>query len=141
MFDLDEGKEERERRYRDTEVLQFGNLIISTPARCVEISGQAVPLTVKEFDLLVTLASAPERVFTRAALLELVWDYTYPGKSRTVDVHIAALRKKLEIVAEVPHYIQTVWGLGYKFRALPSHTMCGRERAMKERPFYERIVL
>jgi two-component system, OmpR family, response regulator ResD len=97
------------------EVLRFGNLVINIPARRVEINGQRITLTAKEFDLLVTLSSAPERVFTREALLNQVWGYTYLGDGRTVDVHIGTLRKKIEAVASVPHYIETVWGVGYKF--------------------------
>ena len=72
-------------------------------------------LTAKEFDLLVTLSSAPERVFTRESLLNQVWGYTYLGDGRTVDVHIGTLRKKIEAIAGAPHYIKTVWGVGYKF--------------------------
>jgi len=97
------------------EELHFGSLIINIPARRVIIEGQQVTLTVKEFDLLVTLASAPDRVFTREALLNQVWGYTYLGDGRTVDVHIGTLRKKLEAIQNAPHYIQTVWGVGYKF--------------------------
>ncbi len=97
------------------EELRFGSLIINIPARRVIIEGQQVTLTVKEFDLLVTLASAPDRVFTREALLNQVWGYTYLGDGRTVDVHIGTLRKKLEAIQDAPHYIQTVWGVGYKF--------------------------
>jgi len=97
------------------EELHFGSLIINIPARRVIIEGQQVTLTVKEFDLLVTLASAPDRVFTREALLNQVWGYTYLGDGRTVDVHIGTLRKKLEAIQDAPHYIQTVWGVGYKF--------------------------
>jgi len=97
------------------EELHFGSLIINIPARRVIIVGQQVTLTVKEFDLLVTLASAPDRVFTREALLNQVWGYTYLGDGRTVDVHIGTLRKKLEAIQDAPHYIQTVWGVGYKF--------------------------
>jgi DNA-binding response OmpR family regulator len=61
------------------------------------------------------LASAPDRVFTREALLNQIWGYTYLGDGRTVDVHVGTLRKKLEAVPNAPHYIQTVWGVGYKF--------------------------
>ncbi len=106
------------------EELHFGSLIINIPARRVIIEGQQVTLTVKEFDLLVTLASAPDRVFTREALLNQVWGYTYLGDGRTVDVHIGTLRKKLEAIQDAPHYIQTVWGVGYKF--VPSTEAVGR---------------
>lgn len=100
--------------------LHFGGLIINLPSRRVMVLGQAVALTVKEFDLLVTLASSPDRVFTREALLNQIWGYTYLGDGRTVDVHIGTLRKKLEAVAGAPHHIQTVWGVGYKFVPAPS---------------------
>lgn len=100
--------------------LHFGGLIVNLPSRRVMVLGQAVALTVKEFDLLVTLASSPDRVFTREALLNQIWGYTYLGDGRTVDVHIGTLRKKLEAVAGAPHHIQTVWGVGYKFVPAPS---------------------
>ena len=96
------------------EILRFEELVVSIPARRVEVHGKSVALTAKEFDLLVTLASAPERVFTREALLNKVWGYTYLGDGRTVDVHIGTLRKKLEAVEGMQH-IKTVWGVGYKF--------------------------
>jgi two-component system response regulator ResD len=97
------------------EELHFAGLCINIPARRVEMNGERVTLTAKEFDLLVTLASAPDRVFTRETLLNLVWGYTYLGDGRTVDVHIGTLRKKMEAVADAPHYVKTVWGVGYKF--------------------------
>ncbi len=95
--------------------LRFPGLSISIPARRVEVKGERITLTVKEFDVLVALASAPERVFSREALLNQVWGYTYLGDGRTVDVHIGTLRKKLEAVQGAQHYIKTVWGVGYKF--------------------------
>ena len=94
---------------------RFGGLLINIPARRVEVNGQRVALTAKEFDLLMTLTAAPERVFTREALLDQVWGYTYLGDGRTVDVHIGTLRKKIESVPDAPQYIKTVWGVGYKF--------------------------
>jgi two-component system response regulator ResD len=97
------------------EELCFDGLTIDISARRVEVGGQRVTLTAKEFDLLVTLAAAPDRVFSREALLNSVWGYTYLGDGRTVDVHIGTLRKKIEVVEGVPHYIKTVWGVGYKF--------------------------
>ncbi|MGB8345938.1 MAG: response regulator transcription factor [Ktedonobacteraceae bacterium] len=97
------------------EELRFPGLVITIPARRVEVNGQRVLLTVKEFDLLVTLASTPDRVFSRESLLNQVWGYTYLGDGRTVDVHIGTLRKKIEAQPDAPHYIKTVWGVGYKF--------------------------
>ncbi|HCF86455.1 MAG TPA: DNA-binding response regulator, partial [Ktedonobacter sp.] len=97
------------------EVRRFDKLTIHIPERRVEVNGQRVTLTAKEFDLLVMLTSSPERVFTREALLNHVWGYTYVGDGRTVDVHIGTLRKKIEAVKDAPHSIRTVWGVGYKF--------------------------
>jgi len=101
----------------DSEELRYGKLRIAIPARRVEVDGQGVTLTAKEFDLLVTLASAPDRVFTREALLDKIWGYTFLGDGRTVDVHIGTLRKKLEAAGEATYSspIKTVWGVGYKF--------------------------
>jgi two-component system response regulator ResD len=102
----------------ENEVRRFDGLTINLPARSVEVWGQRVTLTAKEFDLLVTLSAAPERVFTRESLLNQVWGYTFLGDGRTVDVHIGTLRKKIESVKGAPrdiHYIKTVWGVGYKF--------------------------
>ncbi len=101
----------------DTEELRYGRLRIAIPARRVEVDGLNVTLTAKEFDLLVTLASAPDRVFTRETLLDKIWGYSFLGDGRTVDVHIGTLRKKLEAAGD-PMYsspIKTVWGVGYKF--------------------------
>ncbi len=97
------------------EHLRFEGLYINVPARRVEVEGQSIALTAKEFDLLMTLASSPDRVFTREALLNQIWGYSYLGDGRTVDVHVGTLRKKLEAPTSGPHYIQTVWGVGYKF--------------------------
>lgn len=116
-----------EKHKQTSDTLQFGGLVINIPSRRVTVLGQPVALTVKEFDLLVTLAAAPDRVFTREALLNQIWGYTYLGDGRTVDVHIGTLRKKLEAVAGAPHHIQTVWGVGYKFVPTPSRPP-GEER-------------
>jgi DNA-binding response OmpR family regulator len=102
------------------EEIRYGALIINIPSRRVMANGQQLALTVKEFDLLVALASSPDRVFTREALLNQIWGYSYLGDGRTVDVHIGTLRKKLESVPGIPHHIQTVWGVGYKFIPVPT---------------------
>jgi len=94
------------------EEIRYGGLVISKPARRVIVNGQQISLTVKEFDLLVTLASAPDRVFTREALLNQVWGYTFVGDGRTVDVHIGRLRKAINRGNE-KDLIRTVRGAGY----------------------------
>jgi two-component system response regulator ResD len=98
------------------ELLRFPGLMVTIPARRVEVEGRNVDLTPKEFDLLVLMASAPDRVFTREVLLNRVWGYDYTEDGRTVDVHIGTLRKKIERDARNPRYIKTVWRVGYKFQ-------------------------
>ncbi len=102
------------------EEMKFAGLIINLPSRRVLANGKQITLTVKEFDLLVALAASPDRVYTRKSLLNQVWGYSYLGDGRTVDVHIGTLRKKLEASPDMPHHIQTVWGVGYKFVPVPS---------------------
>jgi two-component system alkaline phosphatase synthesis response regulator PhoP len=75
-----------------------------------------VPLTALEFDLLAALASRPGFVFGRDRLLERVWGEAYFGGDHVVDVHIANLRKKIEVDPSNPIYVQTVRGVGYRFR-------------------------
>jgi DNA-binding response OmpR family regulator len=96
-------------------VLVSGELVIDTARRTVSKHGQAVSLKPKEFDLLAFLASHPLQVFSREILLDRVWGYDFVGGARTVDVHIRWLRSKLEPNPDVPEYIQTVYGVGYKF--------------------------
>ena len=97
--------------------LCFGQLEIDLDGRQVFKAGQAVDLAPKEFDLLATLARAPGRVFGRDTLLELVWGYDFNGDSRTVDVHVQRLRRKLEEDPHEPGYLLTVHSIGYKFTA------------------------
>lgn len=100
---------------QQSDVLRFDTLVISPTSRRVEVAGQAVDLTAKEFDLLHHLASHPGQVFTRSQLLTQIWDYDYYGDSSTVTVHISRLREKIESDPAHPCHIKTVWGVGYKF--------------------------
>ena len=95
-------------------ILRFPGLSIDMSARRVEVNGSEVALTPTEFDLLALLARAPGRVFTREILMNKVWGYDYLGDGHTIDVHISALRKKLEANSE-QRYITTVWRVGYRF--------------------------
>lgn len=95
-------------------VLRFPGLTIDLLARRVEVNGAEVALTPTEFDLLALLAQSPERVFTREMLMNKVWGYDYLGDGHTIDVHISALRKKIEIDPAL-RYIKTVWRVGYRF--------------------------
>lgn len=99
----------------EPEALTFPGLCIVPAARRVHVEGSRVELTAKEFDLLVALARAPGRVFTREELLSRVWGYDYLGDSRTVDVHIGTLRKKVEPRPETHRYIRTAFRVGYAF--------------------------
>lgn len=102
--------------FRIPQRLERGELIIDLEARQVELVGRAVELTPTEFDLLATLARHPGRVFNRLQLLEALDHYPSTGFARTIDTHIKNLRKKLEPDPGRPHYIQTVHGVGYRFR-------------------------
>jgi DNA-binding response OmpR family regulator len=99
-------------------VLRFPGLMIDVLARRVEVKGKEIALTPTEFDLLVLLAKSPERVFTREVLMNQVWGYDYLGDGHTIDVHMSALRKKIEGTSGL-RYIKTVWRVGYRFEAKP----------------------
>ena len=96
------------------EKLTFDNLVIDKQAYDLVIKGKRVDAPPKEIELLYFLASNPNRVFTRAQLLDEVWGFDYFGDTRTVDVHVKRLREKLEGVSD-KWEVKTVWGVGYKF--------------------------
>ncbi len=95
--------------------LIVGDLMLDPAAHVARRSGLEIALTAKEFELLWFLANHPHQVFTRAQLLDHVWDYDYYGDESTVTVHIRRLREKIEPDPGAPIYLQTVWGVGYKF--------------------------
>ncbi|HHX14119.1 MAG TPA: response regulator transcription factor [Clostridiales bacterium] len=95
---------------------RFGNLSIDMNRYEVSKNGQALDLTLREFELLKYLAERENRVFTREQLLEEVWGYEYYGDIRTVDVTVRRLREKLEDDSSDPQYILTKRGIGYYFR-------------------------
>ncbi len=96
-------------------VVTVGQLTIDVDKREVCVAGATLELTAKEFALLLFFARHPGTVFTRAQLLEHVWNYHYSGYEHTVNSHINRLRAKLESDPAHPQYIHTVWGVGYKF--------------------------
>lgn len=96
------------------EKISFDNLTIDKQAYDLIIRGKRVDAPPKEIELLYYLASSPNRVFTRAQLLDDVWGFDYFGDTRTVDVHIKRLREKLDGVSD-QWTLKTVWGVGYKF--------------------------
>jgi DNA-binding response OmpR family regulator len=97
------------------EELAFADLKIHLGKRKVTLAGRALELTAKEFDLLALFASHPGRAYSRSALLDLVWGHQYEGYEHTVNSHINRLRSKIEKDPAQPKYIQTVWGVGYRF--------------------------
>jgi DNA-binding response OmpR family regulator len=99
----------------DEKPITFKNLHIDPRRHLITIDDKPITLTVKEFDLLWLLARHPQQVFTREQLLNKVWGYEFYGGESTVTVHIRRLREKIEVDASNPNYIQTVWGIGYKF--------------------------
>jgi DNA-binding response OmpR family regulator len=99
----------------DQKVLSFDGLRIDPNTREILVRGEPRTLTAREFDLLHHLASNPGRVYTRDQLMEMVWGYTFSADTSTVTVHVRRLREKVEPDPARPRYLQTVWGVGYKF--------------------------
>jgi DNA-binding response OmpR family regulator len=102
------------------EIIEVQSLIIDVSGRNVFIDNHAVELTAREFDLLLHFARNPGRVYSRGQLLDYVWGYSHNGYEHTVNSHINRLRKKIEQNPEQSQYIETVWGVGYRFREHPS---------------------
>ncbi|KNZ42894.1 response regulator transcription factor [Acetobacterium bakii] len=97
-------------------LLKNGELSIYSDERMVMLNDQEIHLTPKEFELLFLLASNLEQVFPRDVLLEKIWGYDYYGDTRTVDMHVQRIRRKIDTLGN--KYIQTVFGIGYKMRKL-----------------------
>jgi two-component system, OmpR family, response regulator ResD len=98
------------------QALVFGDLQIDPQAREVTLAGRPIALTQREFDLLLFLARHPGMVFTRSQLMDQVWQFSFYTDTATVTVHIRRLRAKIEPDAAHPRYVETVWGVGYRFR-------------------------
>lgn len=96
-------------------IIRAGDLAIDLTKRSLTISDQPIALTPTEFDLLATLAQNPGRPFSRAQLMDIVYDVAYAGYDRAIDSHIKNLRRKIEPDPRQPYYIITVYRLGYKF--------------------------
>ena len=104
---------------REPEILRSGEISLDRTGRTVSVGEAPVSLTRSEFDLLETFMLSPGRAFSRLDLLESVSGGAYEGYERTIDVHIRNLRTKIEPVPGEPRYIQTVYGMGYRFAAEP----------------------
>ena len=101
-----------------TKIFSFDNLEIDLNNFTVKINDEIISLTKKEIEILWTLATNQNKVFTRENLLDLIWGFDYFGESRTVDTHIKRLRAKLDNYKHDKWNIKTIWGVGYKFDVL-----------------------
>lgn len=99
----------------DNRPLRFDELEIDPWKRKVKLQGKPISLTPKEFELLKLFASNPGKAFSREELLDEVWGYKFKGYDHTVNSHINRLRNKIEEDPSNPHYLKTVWGVGYRF--------------------------
>lgn len=104
------------RRVGVHDLIEVGSLRMDLAGRLVNVDGQPVALSRTEFDLLATLAQHPGLLWTRERLLERVWGPEFPGVTRVVDVHITGVRRKLGDDPDSPRFIETVRGMGYRFR-------------------------
>ena len=102
----------------ETEQIRFETLFLDKSRRRVQLQGYTLDLTAKEFDLLWHFASQPGKVYKRSELLDQVWGYGHDGYEHTVNSHINRLRSKLEKDPSDPYFIETIWGVGYRFREL-----------------------
>ena len=99
------------------EPLHFPGLAIDPVARRLLVEDREIELTAREFDLLHFLASHPDQVFSRDQLMDQVWQTPFYSDTTTVTVHVRRVRAKVEADPSSPRWIETVWGIGYRFRA------------------------
>ena len=100
----------------ENDVIEIRGIKIDKTARRVYVNGEEKILTTKEFDLLTFLASNPNHVYTKEELFRKIWDMDSIGDIATVTVHIKKIREKIEIDTSKPQYIETIWGVGYRFK-------------------------
>ena len=98
------------------EIMEIRGLKIDKTARRVYVNGEERQFTTKEFDLLTFLAENPNRVYTKEELFRNIWDMESIGDIATVTVHIKKIREKIEFDTSKPQYIETIWGVGYRFK-------------------------
>lgn len=101
---------------QENDIVEIRGIRIDKTARRVWVNGEEKPFTTKEFDLLVFLAQNPNRVFTKEELFKEIWDMESVGDIATVTVHIKKIREKIEMNTAKPQYIETIWGVGYRFK-------------------------
>ena len=98
------------------EIIEIRGIKIDKTARRVYVNGEEKAFTTKEFDLLTVLAENPNHVFTKEELFNKIWDMESIGDIATVTVHIKKIREKIEFNTSKPQYIETIWGVGYRFK-------------------------
>ena len=100
----------------EAKMLKANGITLDRDGRTVQVDGRFVDLTPSEFDILTAIMSAPGRVYSRLDLLDIIQGVRYEGYERTIDTHIKNLRGKIEAQPRNPHYIETVYGVGYRFK-------------------------
>ena len=100
----------------DNEIIEIRGIKVDKTARRVFVNGEERVFTTKEFDLLTFLAQNPNRVYTKDELFREIWDMESIGDIATVTVHIKKIREKIEFDTSKPQYIETIWGVGYRFK-------------------------
>ena len=101
---------------QENDIIEIRGIKIDKTARRVWVNGEEKAFTTKEFDLLVFLAQNPNHVFTKEELFKEIWDMESVGDIATVTVHIKKIREKIEMDTAKPQYIETIWGVGYRFK-------------------------
>lgn len=101
---------------QENEIIEIRGIKIDKTARRVYVNGEEKSFTTKEFDLLAFLAQNPNHVFTKEELFNKIWDMESIGDIATVTVHIKKIREKIEFDTSKPQYIETIWGVGYRFK-------------------------
>jgi DNA-binding response OmpR family regulator len=100
----------------ENDIVEIRGIKIDKTARRVWVNGEEKQFTTKEFDLLTFLAENPNHVFTKEELFRKIWDMESIGDIATVTVHIKKIREKIELNTTKPQYIETIWGVGYRFK-------------------------
>ena len=101
---------------KENEIIEIRGIKIDKTARSVYVNGEEKTFTTKEFDLLSFLAENPNHVYTKEELFQEIWDMESIGDIATVTVHIKKIREKIEANTSKPQYIETIWGVGYRFK-------------------------
>ena len=101
---------------KENDIVEIRGIKIDKTARRVWVNGEEKNFTTKEFDLLTFLAENPNHVFTKEELFREIWDMESIGDIATVTVHIKKIREKVELDTAKPQYIETIWGVGYRFK-------------------------